>query len=56
VEGLPAAAVIEALGLAKAAGPLAVDLKSTDDLSPELRQRLLRCSRPLVPSGRVDAI
>jgi predicted nucleotidyltransferase len=55
VEGLPAEAVIEALGLAEAAGPLAVDLKRADDLPPELRSRLVRGSRALVPRARDDA-
>jgi predicted nucleotidyltransferase len=55
VEGLPAGALIEALVLGESAGPLAVDLKRTEDLSPELRRRLLRRSRSLLPMARGDA-
>ena len=47
VEGLPAAALLDALALAEAAGPLPVDLKRQEDLSDDLVRRLLRRSRPL---------
>jgi predicted nucleotidyltransferase len=48
VEGLPAAALIEAQGLAERQGPMAVDLRRVEDLEPELRQRLLRRSMRLL--------
>jgi predicted nucleotidyltransferase len=47
VEGLPASALLDALALAEAAGPLPVDLKRHEDLSDDLVKRLLRRSRPL---------
>ena len=47
VEGLPAAALLDALALAEAAGPLPVDLKRQEDLSDDLVRRLLSRSRPL---------
>jgi predicted nucleotidyltransferase len=48
VEGLPAEALIEALGLAERQGPMAVDLRRAEDLELELRQRLLRRSKALL--------
>jgi predicted nucleotidyltransferase len=48
VEGLPSAALIEALGLAQRQGPIEVDLKRAEDLEPELRQRLLRRGKALL--------
>ena len=48
VDGLPAEALLEALGMAERMGPLTVDLKRREDLEPELRQRLLRRARPLL--------
>jgi predicted nucleotidyltransferase len=50
-EGLPPEALIEAIGIAEAAGPLPVDLKRAEDLEMPLRQRLLRQSRQLLPAG-----
>ena len=45
VEGLPPAALLDAIALAEGAGPLPVDLKRQEDLSEDLAQRLLRKSQ-----------
>ena len=45
VEGLPPAALLDAIALAEDAGPLPVDLKRQEDLSDDLIQRLLRKSQ-----------
>ena len=45
VEGLPPAALLDAIALAEDAGPLPVDLKRQDDLSEDLVERLLRKSQ-----------
>ena len=45
VEGLPAAALIDAIGLAETSGPLPVDLKRREDFSKDLAERLLRRSQ-----------
>ena len=45
VEGLPPAALLDAIALTEGAGPLPVDLKRQDDLSDDLVQRLLRKSQ-----------
>ncbi|MEB3322286.1 MAG: nucleotidyltransferase domain-containing protein [Synechococcaceae cyanobacterium] len=59
LEGLPAEALIEAAAVAERSGPLAPDLKRSEDLDPELRQRLQRGARPLLhvpaPIGGGDA-
>ena len=47
VEGLPPAALLDAIALAEGAGPLPVDLKRQEDLSEDLVQRLLRKSQIL---------
>ena len=47
VEGLPPAALLDAIALAEDAGPLPVDLKRQEDLSDDLVQRLLRKSQTL---------
>ena len=47
VEGLPPAALLDAVALAEGAGPLPVDLKRQDDLSDDPVQRLLRKSLTL---------
>jgi predicted nucleotidyltransferase len=47
VEGLPPAALLDAIALADGAGPLPVDLKRQEDLSDDLVQRLLRKSQTL---------
>ena len=47
VEGLPPAALLDAIALAEDAGPLPVDLKRQEDLSDDLVQRLLRKSQSL---------
>ena len=47
VDGLPPAALLDAIALAEGAGPLPVDLKRQDDLSEDLVQRLLRKSQTL---------
>ncbi len=47
VEGLPPAALLDAIALAEGAGPLPVDLKRREDLSDDLVQRLLRKSQTL---------
>ena len=47
VEGLPANALLDAIALAEAAGPLQVDLKRREDFNDDLNDRLLRRSRPL---------
>ena len=47
VEGLPPAALLDAIALAEDAGPLPVDLKRQEDLSEDLVQRLLRKSQTL---------
>lgn len=47
VEGLPPAALLEAIALAEDAGPLPVDLKRREDLSDDLVERLLRRSQTL---------
>ena len=47
VEGLPAAALIDAIGLAETSGPLPVDLKRREDFSKDLAERLLRRSQTL---------
>jgi predicted nucleotidyltransferase len=49
LEGLPAEALIEATAVAERSGPLTPDLKRSEDLDPELRQRLLRGARLLLP-------
>ena len=45
VDGLPPAALLDAIVLAEDAGPLPVDLKRREDLSDDLVQRLLRKSQ-----------
>lgn len=50
-EGLPPEALIEAIAIAEAEGPLPVDLKRAEDLDPSLRRRLLRQARLLLPDG-----
>ena len=47
VEGLPPAALLDAIRLAEEAGPLPVDLKRREDLNDDLVQRLLRKSQSL---------
>ena len=47
VEGLPPAALLDAIALAEGAGPLPVDLKRQEDFSDDLVQRLLRKSQTL---------
>ena len=47
VEGLPTDGLLEAIALAEAAGPMAVDLKRQEDLSDDLFQRLMRLSQTL---------
>ena len=47
VEGLPPAALLDAIAIAEDAGPLPVDLKRQEDLSDDLVQRLLRKSQTL---------
>ena len=47
VAGLPPEAWLEAVGLVEACGPLPVDLKRAEDLSPELLARLRRRSKEL---------
>ena len=47
VDGLPPAALLDAIALAEDAGPLPVDLKRREDLSDDLVQRLLRKSQTL---------
>lgn len=47
VEGLPPAALLDAIALAEDAGPLPVDLKRQEDLSDDLVQRLLHKSQTL---------
>ena len=47
VVGLPAAALIDAIGLAETSGPLPVDLKRREDFSKDLAERLLRRSQTL---------
>ena len=47
VDGLPPAALLDAIALAEGAGPLPVDLKRQDDLSDDLVERLLRRSQTL---------
>ncbi len=47
VEGLPPDGLLEAIALAEAARPLAVDLKRQEDLSDDLVDRLLRRSQTL---------
>ena len=47
VEGLPPAALLDAIALTEGAGPLPVDLKRREDLSDDLIQRLLRKSKSL---------
>ncbi len=47
VDGLPPAALLDAIALAEGAGPLPVDLKRREDLSDDLVQRLLRKSQTL---------
>ena len=47
VEGLPPAALLDAIALADGAGPLPVDLKRREDLKNDLVQRLLRKSQTL---------
>ena len=47
VDGLPPAALLDAIALAEDAGPLPVDLKRQEDLSDDLVQRLLRKSQTL---------
>lgn len=46
-EGLPPGALLEAMALAEAEGPLTVDLKRVEDLDPNLRRRLLAHARIL---------
>jgi predicted nucleotidyltransferase len=55
VQGLPPTALLEALALAEAEGPLTVDLKRVEDLGPDLRRRLLAHARPLPLSRREGA-
>ncbi len=45
VNGLPHAALLDAIRLAEEAGPLPVDLKRREDLSDDLVQGLLRKSQ-----------
>ena len=45
VEGLPPAALLDAIALAEGTGPLPVDLKRGEDLNDHLVQRLLRKSQ-----------
>jgi len=47
VDGLPANALLDAIALAEATGPLPVDLKRREDFSVDLSERLLRQSQPL---------
>ena len=47
VDGLPAAAQIDAIGLAETSGPLPVYLKRREDFSHDLAERLLRRSQTL---------
>ena len=47
VDGLPANALLDAIALVEAAGPLPVDLKRREDFSVDLSERLLRQSQPL---------
>ena len=47
VEGLPPAALLDAIALAEGAGPLPVDLKRREDLNDDLVLRLLRKSQTL---------
>lgn len=47
VAGLPPEAWLEAVALVEACGPLPVDLKRAEDLSPELVTRLRRGSKEL---------
>ena len=47
VDGLPPAALLDAIALAEGAGPLPVDLKRREDLSDDLVQRLLSKSQTL---------
>ena len=47
VEGLPPDGLLNAIALAEAAGPLAVDLKRQEDLSDDLVDLLLRRSQTL---------
>ena len=47
VDGLPPAALLDAIALAEGAGPLPVDLKRREDLNDDLVQRLLRKSQTL---------
>ena len=47
VEGLPPAALLDAIALAEGAGPLPVDMKRQEDLIDDLVQRLLRKSQTL---------
>ena len=47
VDGLPPAALLDAISLTEGAGPLPVDLKRREDLSDDLAQRLLRKSQTL---------
>ena len=47
VDGLPPAALLDAIALAEDAGPLSVDLKRREDLNDDLVQRLLRKSQTL---------
>ena len=47
VDGLPPAALLDAIALAEDAGPLPVDLKRREDLSEDLVHRLLRESQLL---------
>jgi predicted nucleotidyltransferase len=49
VEGLPPEALIEAMAVAERCGPLTPDLKRSEDLDTDLRRRLLRKARPLLP-------
>jgi predicted nucleotidyltransferase len=48
VEGLPSAALLEALVLVQRQGPIEEDLKRAEDMEAELLQRLLRRSRALL--------
>ncbi len=52
-EGLPAAALLDAVAIAEAVGPLTVDLKRIEDLDPQLRRRLLAHARTL-PLSRAE--
>ena len=47
VEGFPAAALIDAVGLAERLGPLSVDLKRREDFNDDLAERLHRRSQTL---------